>query len=220
MLNAHSIKKSYTQANTIIQVLKGCSATFERGKSYAITGPSGSGKSTLLHILAGLEVPDQGSVLFNNQDISLLSPNQRAQFLNSSIGLVFQLPYLIAEFCAIENVMIKGLIQGLDLKECQDRAYVILDKVGLADKASHKSLSLSGGEQQRIAIARALFNKPAFLLADEPTGNLDMETGRRIVNLLLAAQREWNMGIIVSSHDAYIAQRMEKILRLDHGVII
>ena len=220
MLSTHAIKKSYSQADTIIQVLNGCTATFERGKSYAITGPSGSGKSTFIHILAGLENPDEGFVSFDGQNIALLSQKQRAHFLNTSIGLVFQLPYLIAEFSVIENVMLKGLIQGLTAKECYDNAHAILEKVGLSHKALHKPLSLSGGEQQRVAIARAIFNKPAFLLADEPTGNLDLETGKKIVDLLFAAQQEWNMGTIISSHDPYVAERMEKILHLENGIIL
>lgn len=217
ILQAINVKKQFVQGDTTIQVLKGISATFERGKSYAIIGPSGSGKSTFMHILAGLDEPDQGAVTFNGFDINTFEADQRKLFLTESVGLVFQLPYLIQELTVLENVMLKGLIEGRSQEQCREQAHELLSKVGLSGKEDANPFSLSGGEQQRIALARALFNKPAFLLADEPTGNLDIHNGKSIVGLLHACQQEWNMGIIVSSHDAYVAEGMETILRMEDG---
>lgn len=217
LLQSNNIKKFFKQADVTIEVLKGVTASFETGKSYAVTGPSGSGKSTLIHLLAGLDAPDDGTVFFDEQNIALMSTHQREQFLNESIGLVFQQPYLIPELSVLDNIKLKGMIKGLSPEDCQEQALHLLTIVGLAHKASHNPLSLSGGEQQRVAIARALFNRPAFLIADEPTGNLDVETGKKIVDLMLQCQAEWGMGIIVSSHDAYVAQKMEKVLHLDNG---
>ena len=216
-LAAHDVKKTYIQGNNTIQVLQGVTASFEQGTSYAITGPSGSGKSTLMHLLAGIDTPTQGTISLNSVDINTLSAAQKKTFLAKSLGLVFQLPYLISEFSVLENVMLKGMIAGNDSKDLEDQAHILLDQVKLAHKAQSNPLSLSGGEQQRVALARALFNKPAFLLADEPTGNLDVATGKLIVELLLSCQAQWGMGIIVSSHDAYVCERMAHVLHLDNG---
>jgi ABC-type lipoprotein export system ATPase subunit len=217
ILQAINIKKEFIQGDAKLEVLKGISATFEQGKSYAIIGPSGSGKSTFMHILAGIDDPNEGAVTFNGFDINIFSADQRKLFLTESIGLVFQLPYLIQELTVLENVMLKGLIEGRSAEECKHQAQELLLKVGLTGKDDAHPFSLSGGEQQRVALARALFNKPAFLLADEPTGNLDIHNGKLIVELLHACQQEWNMGIIVSSHDAYVAEGMETILRMEDG---
>lgn len=218
-LAAHDVKKTYIQGNNVIQVLKGVSAQFEQGASYAITGPSGSGKSTLMHLLAGLDAPTKGIVSFNSVDIHTLAPLEKKAFRATSLGLVFQLPYLISEFSVLENVMLKGMIAGHSIETLKEQALVLLDKVQLAHKAESNPLSLSGGEQQRVALARALFNKPAFLLADEPTGNLDVATGKVIVELLLSCQAQWGMGVIVSSHDAYVCERMAHVLHLDNGIL-
>lgn len=219
VLQAQDIKKYFKQAEEIVEVLRGVTARFEQGVSYAITGPSGSGKSTLIHMLAGLDTPDAGSVLFDGQDITKFTPKQRRTFLNANIGLVFQLPYLIRELSVLENVMLKKLIDGKSAAECEAEACELLKKIGLEHKIYHDPFSLSGGEQQRVAIARAIFNKPAFLLADEPTGNLDVQTGNKIVDLLLNCQKEWGLGIIVSSHDEYVAKRMGSILHLKDGLL-
>ena len=219
-LAAYNVKKNYIQGNNIIHVLNGVSAQFRQGISYAITGPSGSGKSTLIHLLSGLDVPAQGIISFNAVDINALTSIEKKAFLTTSLGLVFQLPYLISEFSVLENVMLKGIIAGNSIESLKEQAYILLDNVKLSHKASSSPLSLSGGEQQRVALARALFNKPAFLLADEPTGNLDVATGKVIVELLLLCQAQWGMGIIVSSHDAYVCERMANVLRLENGILI
>jgi lipoprotein-releasing system ATP-binding protein len=214
------VHKSYIQGTTHIAVLKGVTATFTQGKSYAITGISGSGKSTLIHLLAGLDLPDSGKILFNNQDINTLSEARKSLFLNKSIGLVFQSPYLIKELTVLENVMTKGLIAGLSHRECAQEATLLLKQVELSSHIHAYPGQLSGGQQQRVALARALMNKPVFLLADEPTGNLDINTGKTIITLINNAQAAWGMGIIISSHDAYVVQEMETILELKNGQLI
>jgi len=219
-LEMAEVHKHFIQGGRCNTVLNGVSISFEQRNTYAITGVSGVGKSTFMHILAGLDAPDRGNVLFNGRSISLLSVEERTLFFNSSVGLVFQLPYLIKELSVVENVMTKGLIEGIAYKQAQEQAQALLKQVGLERKARSMPSSLSGGQQQRVALARALFNKPAFLLADEPTGNLDEATGRDIVELLLSCREAWGMGIIVSSHDAYVAEHMEHIVQLKDGALL
>jgi len=217
---AQEISKKFIQGNQEIAVLDGINATFIQGKSYAITGISGSGKSTLIHIIAGLDTPTNGKVLFNNQAIHAFSTPERSQFLNQSIGLVFQSPHLIRELSALENIIVPGLINGQNKNDCIKRAEELLEKVGLFAKKDQKPGELSGGQQQRIAIARALFNEPQFLIADEPTGNLDLATGKDIIDLLLSCQQQWGMGIIISSHDEYVTAKLDVVYRLEHGKLM
>lgn len=219
ILAAHNIKKTYIQGSNTIQVLQGVTASFVQGDRYAITGPSGSGKSTLMHLLAGIDTPTQGTISFDGVELNTLNSSQKRIFLSHSLGLVFQQPYLIAELSVLENVMLKGMIAGAHVQNLKEQAYALLDQVQLADKADSNPLSLSGGQQQRVALARALFNKPQFLLADEPTGNLDVATGKVIVELLLACQAQWGMGIIISSHDTYVCERMAHVLHLENGIL-
>lgn len=212
--------KQYQQGGKTLQVLHNVSATFVQGHSYALTGVSGSGKSTLIHLLGGLDQPSSGKILFNNANIAHLSDSQKDTFLNRTIGFVFQFHYLIKELSARENIMMMGLVKGDDKQQCINRANDLLAMVGLADKAEHYPTRLSGGEQQRVSIARALFNKPAFLLADEPTGNLDGENAEQIVELFFRAQQEWGMGIILCSHDPAVFGRMQTIYRLHDGALL
>ncbi len=216
---AQDITKAFVQGETTQHVLAGISQSFERGSTYAITGVSGTGKSTFLHVLAGLDEPTSGAVFYNANNIAHVSLGQRSAFLNKSIGLVFQLPYLLREFTVVENVMMPGLIAGESREQCRLRALELLDKVGIPEKADAAPTTLSGGQQQRVAIARALFHEPDFLLADEPTGNLDIQTGKAIVDVLRECQSQWGMGMIISSHDAYVADSMEKVFRLHDGVL-
>src|SRR3990167_4954196 len=204
-----SVSKAFTQGERTITVLDNLTYTFDAGRSYAITGASGSGKSTLMHILCGLDTPTDGLVYFDKLNINKFDVRQRSFFLNKNVGLVFQEPLLLTELSVIENVMLKGLIIGYEYAQAHAHALKLLEKVGLADKAHMHPRSLSGGQQQRVAILRALFNKPPFLLADEPTGNLDDIAGRVIVDLLCEYQREWGMGLIIASHDAQVAQAMD-----------
>jgi lipoprotein-releasing system ATP-binding protein len=219
-LTAQDISKKFIQGAQEFAVLNHINSTFVQNKSYAITGISGSGKSTLIHILAGLDTPTTGNVLFNNISLQKISAARHEQFLNKSIGLVFQAPHLLKELSVIENIIIPGLISGRTRNDCEQKAVELLTKVELLHKKNSKIGELSGGQQQRIAIARALFNEPAFLIADEPTGNLDLATGKHIIDLLIACQKEWGMGIIVSSHDEYVAEKMDEVYQLHEGRLI
>ncbi|MFI5332723.1 MAG: ABC transporter ATP-binding protein [Candidatus Babeliales bacterium] len=216
-LRIEHVSKQFKQGETATYVLTDVNALFTQGGTYAITGASGSGKSTLLYLLAGLDTPTTGNIYFNNELLNTLDEQKRTHLLNQSFGLVFQLPYLIAELSVLENVMLKGIIAGQAHDMCIEKAQQLLARIGLQEKAARNPLSLSGGQQQRVAIARALFNKPAFLLADEPTGNLDERTAHSIIDFLLECQQEWGMGMIISSHDAYVADAMQHVLHLHNG---
>lgn len=214
------ISKSFVQGKETITVLDNIDSIFMQEKKYAITGISGSGKSTFMHIIAGLDNPTTGTVLYNKTAIYSLSTSDLSQFLNKSIGLVFQSPYLLRELSVIENIILPGLISGKKRSECEHKAEQLLKKVELLHKKNSRPGELSGGQQQRIAIARALFNEPAFLIADEPTGNLDLATGTNIIDLLLSCHQEWEMGIIVSSHDDYVAEKMDVVYTLSEGKLV
>jgi lipoprotein-releasing system ATP-binding protein len=194
--------------------------TFTQGTRYAITGISGCGKSTLLHLLAGIDKPSSGHVYYNQHAIDTLDADKKNYFLNHDIGLVFQYSYLIKELSVLENVMIKGLIAKMPYEECQKRARSLLHELGLSTKVSSLPTQLSGGQQQRVAIARALLNQPAFLIADEPTGNLDEKTGRELLALLLQLQKDWGLGLIISSHDEYVSEQMQERYELAQGKLV
>jgi ABC-type lipoprotein export system ATPase subunit len=219
-LATKQISKKFIQGNEEIIVLNNIDSIFVQNKSYAITGISGSGKSTFIHIIAGLDTPTTGTVLCNNVALQSLSPSLLAHFLNTSVGLVFQSPYLLRELSVMENIILPGLIKGQKKNNCEKRAIELLKKVDLIQKKDSRIGELSGGQQQRIAIARALFNEPAFLIADEPTGNLDLTTGKTIIDLLLACHKEWGMGIIISSHDHYVTEKMDEVYNLNEGNLI
>lgn len=219
VLAVENLHKTFVNGTNKLAILRGITIAFDQGSSYAITGVSGSGKSTFIHLLAGLDRPTAGIVSFNHINLATVKPADRDHFLQHSIGLVFQLPYLIAELSVLENIMMRGLIAGMKRAQCRSHAMELLDAVGLVEKASCNPCSLSGGQQQRVALARAIFSKPAFLLADEPTGSLDEHTAHDIVELLLTCQREWGMGIIVSSHDTYVACHMQTVYRLKDGTM-
>jgi len=219
ILKTDGIYKVFVQGTQKITVLNNIYSSFSSGNTYAITGISGAGKSTFMHILAGLDTPTKGNVFFNDISLQTLPPSTLAQFLNKSIGLVFQSSYLLRELSVIENIMLPGLISGRSKHDCEKRAEQLLHTVDLINKKNSKTGELSGGQQQRVAIARALFNEPAFLIADEPTGNLDLATGKTIIDLLLSCHHEWGMGIIVSSHDDYVAHAMNEVYELSEGTL-
>lgn len=218
-LAMRGVKKSFMSGSLTTDVLSDITAQFVQDATYAFTGVSGTGKSTCMHILAGIETPSAGTVSFNGRDINAFSLLERSFFLSQSVGLMFQQPYLISELSVVENIIVPGLIVGNDKQWCLEEAAPLLAELGLAHKMHSKPASLSGGQQQRVALARALFNKPYFLLADEPTGNLDNKTGREIVSLLLACRAKWGMGIIVSTHDMYLADAIEIVYEIKDGVL-
>lgn len=217
MLAVANLKKIFDQANQTLVVLDGITAQFEKGKSYAIIGPSGSGKSTLLHIIAGLDNPTAGQVFFNQLPVSSFTEEQHRELLREHLGLVFQSSYLIQELTVIENVIIKGLINNVPYQDLYAQGRALLQDVGVAEKADQLPARLSGGQQQRVALARALFNKPEFLLGDEITGNLDVQTGMKIIDLIVHAKQTWNMGIVITTHDEYVADRMDHVFELTRG---
>jgi ABC-type lipoprotein export system ATPase subunit len=218
-LVAQNLTKTFSQGKEPLHVLKHVNITFEKGKNYAITGASGSGKSTLLHLLGSLDEPTSGNVLFCGQDLFKISPQKRELILNQQIGFVFQFHYLIHELTILENIILPGKIANKKNSGLVGRGNELLKLVGLSDKANNYPSELSGGEQQRVSILRAIFNKPDFLLADEPTGNLDEANAKNITDLLLEFQKEWGMGIILCSHDKAVYQKMEFVFELHEGQI-
>ena len=219
MIRLVNIKKHFGQAHTRVDVLKGITVEFKAGKTYALTGVSGTGKSTLMHIIAGLEKPSSGHIFFNDQDITHFTAEQHRQFLHGSVGLVFQSPYLIGELTVLENVILKGFIGAGDGATCKKKGLELLERVGLAHKAHSAPATLSGGEQQRVALARALFERPLFVLADEPTAHLDEGSRASIIKLLLELHHTQGMGLIVSSHDTFVAQAMDVIFEIHDGLL-
>ena len=211
-LVAKDIVKKFRQGDQDIEVLRGISQEFKKG-----VGVSGSVKSTFMHIIGGLDKPSSGEVfLFGH---ALYKQENRSDLLNRHLGFVFQFHYLIKELTVLENVMLPGLIAGMPRKECAARARELLDFLGMHDKQDAYPTVLSGGEQQRVSIVRAMFNRPAFLIADEPTGNLDENNAQQAIKLLLDGCTTWNMGLIVCSHDRSVYQQMNSILTMHHGVL-
>lgn len=218
MLAAKHLEKKFEQPP--LTVLHDVSVSFEKGVSYAIKGASGTGKSTLLHLLAGLDSPTGGVVEYNHRNIAQFDQRDHDNFLNKEIGMVFQFPYLIQELSVLENILLKGLVTGESLPELTAAGLALLDSVGIAAKAHQSPATLSGGQQQRVALARALFNKPSFLLGDEVTGNLDPDTGSTIIRLIKNAQQSWGMGVILTTHDEYVAAQMDHVFELVDGHLI
>jgi len=218
MLEARQLTKEYQSGDHRIAVLRDVSFSIPSGAFVAIVGPSGSGKTTLLGLLAGLDVPTSGSVLMDGDDLGRLSEDRRAQLRGAKVGFVFQSFQLIPTLTALENVQVPLELRGDD--GAPARARELLARVGLGDRAHHFPNQLSGGEQQRVAIARAFSNSPRLLFADEPTGNLDSETGARIVELLETLNRESGTTIVLVTHDLNLARRAQRIIRLADGVVV
>jgi len=218
LLTGENIWKEYpTGKNQTLQVLKGVDIEIRRGEFVVIVGPSGSGKSTLLHILGGLDRPTEGIVKLGEQNVSILSEEQLASFRNKSLGFIFQFHHLLPEFSAIENVCMPALIAGKTMKAATPRALILLEQVGLSERVQHKPNELSGGEQQRVAVARALMNNPQLVLADEPSGNLDEENGLSLHRLLVHLSEEFGMTFVVATHNYDLTRRAHRILRLSEG---
>ena len=217
LIRAKKLGKSFQTGETSIDVLQGVDLSIRSGEAVAIVGPSGVGKSTLLHILGTLDRPTTGSLEFRGEDVFSKSPEEMARLRNQTVGFVFQFHHLLPEFNTLENVMMPGLVRGLDFGSMRKRATVVLDDVGLTHRLTHPVGKLSGGERQRAAVARALVMEPSAILADEPTGNLDPETGDRVGELLLEMNRSRGTTLIVVTHSALMAARMDRTLVIDHG---
>jgi lipoprotein-releasing system ATP-binding protein len=219
-LNMRGVQKSFQEGKKKTEVLKEVSISFEQGQTYAITGVSGTGKSTLLYLLAGLDYPTKGTIAFNDLLFSKMTLTQHEQFLQREVGLLFQQPYLLPELTAFENVMLAAIIAGQKSQDASEKVLYFLDQVGLREKKDSKPSALSGGQQTRLSLARALINQPSFLLADEPTGNLDEKTASAIITLLLKLQKKWRMGLIISTHDMHVARKMNHQYQLQDGCLV
>ncbi len=219
MLELHQVYKSFDHNALSIEVLKGIDLVVRRGESLAITGASGAGKSTLLNIMGTLEPPTQGVVRFEDHNLRDLEETALCKLRNRDMGFVFQFHHLLPEFNAFENTLMPALIARMSRGEGADRAEDILTRVGLKTRLTHRVGELSGGEQQRVAIARALVMSPKLLLADEPTGNLDMTTGDGIVDLLVNLNRSEELTMVIVTHNQRLAQRMSRQIELVDGRI-
>ena len=218
VLECRNIVKTYHDGDRELKVLRGIDLAVEAGEILAISGASGAGKSTLLHIMGTLDPPTSGEVLFQGRELTEMGRKEINRVRNKSIGFVFQFYHLLPEFTALENVMMPGLGVGLRRSACTDRAQELLEKVGLSERLRHKPGQLSGGEQQRVAIARALFNRPTVVFADEPTGNLDENTGKEVCDLLWDLNRDGEMTLVVVTHDTQLAARAHRWIHLHEGL--
>ncbi len=216
-LSCVGLTKNFQQREgTFISILKGITANFSAGKTYALMGVSGMGKSTFMHLLAGLDETTAGNILVDGKPLESLTSKEHAK----TLGLVFQNPYFIKELTVLENVALAGEISGMSREKSRHEARVMLQLVGVGDTFNWSIGQLSGGQKQRVALARVLLNKPAFLLADELTGNLDAENGRALMDLLFSLQKEWGMGILISTHNPLIAAMMETVFVLQDGLLV
>jgi len=216
MLTARNLHKTYGS----LEVLKGVDVDIKEGEIVSIVGSSGAGKSTLLHILGTLDRSDKGEISLNGVEVNALSPKKLAAFRNNSIGFVFQFHHLLPEFTAIENVCIPGWIAGRKKKEVEERAASLLKKLGLGARLQNKPQALSGGEQQRVAVARALINQPKILFADEPTGNLDSVNAKELHQLFFDLRKEFNQTFLIVTHNEELAQMSDRLLHMKDGRIV
>lgn len=216
MLQARNIHKQYGS----VQVLKGVDIDIKPGEIVSIVGSSGAGKSTLLHILGTLDKPDQGQIILNNTPVTGLSDRQLAAFRNQYIGFVFQFHHLLPEFTALENVCIPGWIANRPRPAVEERARKLLTHLGLADRIDNKPQAMSGGEQQRVAVARALINEPRIIFADEPTGNLDSITAREMHDLFFQLRSEFGQTFLIVTHNEELARMSDRILHMKDGRIL
>jgi lipoprotein-releasing system ATP-binding protein len=219
-LESRRLRKSFPSVHgDELHVLEGVDLCVAPGETVAVIGASGAGKSTLLHLLGALDRPSSGEVLLGGRPVSGLSHEALAALRNRSIGFVFQFHHLLREFTALENVMMPRLIGGAELAEAEARARTLLVSVGLGERLTHKPAQLSGGEQQRVAVARALANEPLVLLADEPSGNLDDHTSERLHEVLFEIRDERRVSMVLVTHDMALAERADRILLLEEGVL-
>jgi ABC-type lipoprotein export system ATPase subunit len=221
IVRVSNIGKSYPDHFSNLEVLKNISFTVAQGEFLVIQGPSGAGKSTLLHILGGLDNPTGGAVYFQGTDICTLDENARSAFRNQQVGFVFQFFHLLPELNALENVLLPGILKSWwERNKSLNTALELLARLGLSARLKHRPAALSGGEQQRVALARALINHPQLLLCDEPTGNLDSENGKKILQLLIELNRSQKITIIMVTHDQEIASGASRVLHLKDGILL
>jgi lipoprotein-releasing system ATP-binding protein len=216
-LELRGVRRIYRQAGAELRVLDGVDLTLHPGEVVALVGPSGAGKSTLLHVAGLLERPDEGAVLIGGENCGGLSDERRTLLRRSYIGFVYQFHHLLPEFSALENVMLPQMIAGAARRRARGKATELLDSVGLDPRTSHRPARLSGGEQQRVAIVRALANDPKVLLGDEPTGNLDHATGEGVLNTLLDLVRRTGLAALIATHNLDLAHRLDRIVALEDG---
>lgn len=218
-INLAGVTKTYGTGETAIEVLRGVDLTIGAGEITALVAPSGAGKSTLLHIAGLLDGADGGTVHIAGRDMTTLSDGERTAARRAEIGFVYQFHHLLPEFTAAENVILPQLAAGVARKDAAARADELLTAIGLGPRAGHRPAELSGGEQQRVAICRALANRPRLLLADEPTGNLDVETSESVFAMLMKLVRDEGLGALIATHNPELAARMDRTVRLDAGQI-
>lgn len=219
ILDAQNITKSFTEGKSSVDVIRGLSLQVKAGEFVSIVGSSGSGKSTLLHVLGGLDRPTSGQVFINGQRFDTLGEAERGYIRNEHLGFVYQFHHLLPEFSALENVAMPLMLRkGANYKDVQKQAEYLLERVGLSHRLTHKPGELSGGERQRVALARALVAKPKLMMADEPTGNLDRKTAVKIFELLTELRKEFNMAMLIVTHDEYLAQSADAVLHMQDGL--
>ena len=220
VIECRKVTKTYQEGRTELTVFQDISLELKAGETLAIVGSSGAGKTTLLNLLGGLDKPSSGEVLVAGKDINRLRERARAQFRNASLGFVYQFHHLLPEFSALENVAMPCLLGGRPVSESRELARQMLDRVGLSPRLTHKPSALSGGERQRVAIARALVNEPRCVLMDEPTGNLDETTARKVQALIRDLSEHFATAFVVVTHDRTLATRMGRVVRLEEGRLI
>ena len=217
LLSARNVQKTYLLGKRELEVLRGVDLELRPGDFLALRGASGAGKSTLLHLLGGLDTPTRGEIMLACRDLAKLDRRELARLRNQEVGFIFQAYYLLPELDALENVCLPARMARMPSAQAEARGRELLARVGLEDRIEHKPYELSGGEQQRVAVARALINDPELILADEPTGNLDSHTGHEIIELLVALRSEKNKTLVIATHDATVAARAPAVIELVDG---
>jgi len=216
VIAAYGLAKSYPSGDTVLDVLRATDLEIRAGERIAVLGASGIGKSTLLHLLGGLDHPDSGTIAFRGQDLAQMDERRLAAYRNHEVGFVFQFFQLLPEFTALENVMMPLLV-GRETEGVEERARELLTQVGVEERGHHFPSQLSGGERQRVAIARALVREPSLVLADEPTGNLDLDTGRRVMDVFARVQEERGAAIVMATHNVALVEGFERVLHMQPG---